>query len=153
MGNKSKWMQNQSCGKYCRHRVPQKKGTVPDNIGCSTLATTSALDGCRIINLNNLQNFIGEISSHSSNCGDEMMLVGESRDGLASILTAQCNSCQMVTDFPTSSKVCGPTGNRRWKCNLDAVWGQMGIGGGLQESMAVLGVPTMTIKTFQSTEK
>ena len=80
-----------------------------------------------------------------------MMLVGESRDGLASILTAQCNSCQMVIDFPTSSKVCGPTGNRCWKCNLDAVWGQMGIGGGychLQESMAVLGVPTMTKKNI-----
>ena len=77
-------MQNQSRGKYCRRRVPQKKATVPDDIGCSTLATTSALDECRIINLNNLQHFIGEISSHSSNCEDEIILVGESRDGLAS---------------------------------------------------------------------
>ena len=126
---------------------------LPDDIGCSTLATTSALNGCRIINLNNLEHFIGEISSHSSNCGDEIILVGESRDGLASILIEQCNFCQI--DFPTCSNVCGPTGNRHWKYNLDAVWGQMAIAGGychLQESMAVLSVPTMTKKPFKCNE-
>ena len=39
MGNKSKWMPNQSCGKYCRHRVPLRIVTVPDDTGCSALAT------------------------------------------------------------------------------------------------------------------
>ena len=55
---------------------------------------------------------------------------GKSRDDLASILTAQCKSCQMTIDFPTSAKVCGLTSNSRWECNLSAFWGQMAIGGG-----------------------
>ena len=153
MGNKSKWMANRSRGKYARRRIVAKVPDVDTPTGCSTSPT---LDGCRIINLDNLQNFIGKISSHSSSCGDEITLSGESRDGLASILTAQCKSCQMTIDFPTSSKVCGPTGNKRWECNLSAVWGQMAIGGGhhhLQESMGALGIPTMTKKSFKATEK
>ena len=44
----------------------------------------------------------------------------------------------------------------RWESNLAAVWAQMVTGGGhatLQETMSVLGVPTMTKKTFMATER
>ena len=44
----------------------------------------------------------------------------------------------------------------RWETNLAAVWGQMATGGGhamLQETMSVLGVPTMTKKSFMTTER
>lgn len=154
MGNKSKWVPNTSRGKYARRSIKPK---VPDNDQSTSYSTIPpTLDGCRIINLDSLQIFIGRISSHSSSCGDEISLSGESRDGLASILTAQCKSCQLTIDFPTSSKVRGPTGNSRWECNLSSVWGQMAIGGGhhhLQESLGALGIPTMTKKSFKATEK
>ena len=48
------------------------------------------------------------------------------------------------------------SGGRYWECNLAAVWGQMDTGGGhatLTESMAVLGIPSLTKKSFMSIEK
>ena len=81
---------------------------------------------------------------------------GESRDGLASILSTSCSTCGDVIQLETSDKVQGPRGYRRWECNLAAVWGQMSTGGGhtqLQETMSVLGVPVMTKKSFIRTEK
>ena len=59
----------------------------------------------------------------------------------------------MEIAFPTSSR-CGS--GMRWECNLAAVWGQMATGGGhssLNESLSVLGVPTMGKKAFMATEK
>ena len=153
-----KFNTNQCRGKY-RHgryrRSGSSKSTTPDDATVPSQCST-ALEGCRIINIAQLKEFMEQISKHSSSCKEEVTLVGESRDGLASILKAQCTSCNMTIDFPTSSKVAGPTGNRRWECNLSAVWGQMAIGGGynhLQESMAALGVPIMTKKSFVNTEK
>ena len=48
------------------------------------------------------------------------------------------------------------SGYKRWEVNLAAVWGQMSTGSGhasLKESMAYLGVPVMTKRTFISTER
>ena len=48
------------------------------------------------------------------------------------------------------------SGGRYWECNLAAVWGQMVTGGGhvpLTESMAVLGIPSLTKKAFMTIEK
>lgn len=78
------------------------------------------------------------------------------RNGLASVLIARCNSCGKEITFPTSSKVSGQGGAKRWECNLAAVWGQMSTGGGfatLRESMSALGVPVMTKKSFIETER
>ena len=50
----------------------------------------------------------------------------------------------------------GMSGYKRWEVNLAAVWGQMSTGSGhasLKESMAYLGVPVMTKRTFISTER
>ena len=44
----------------------------------------------------------------------------------------------------------------RWECNLAAVWGQMSTGGGhskLEETLSVIGVPVMTKKRFNDTER
>uniref|UniRef100_A0A1X7VKX9 Mutator-like transposase domain-containing protein n=1 Tax=Amphimedon queenslandica TaxID=400682 RepID=A0A1X7VKX9_AMPQE len=104
-------------------------------------------EGCRIINLSNLKDFTKNISEHSAVCGGEVVLNGEiATNGLASILVAQCRLCNLKIDFPTSSKASGITGNKRWECNLSAVWGQMATGGGynhLQESLGSLGVPVL----------
>ena len=83
------------------------------------------------------------------------MLNGESRDGLASILTAHCATCQHTIKFQTSKKVKGPKSYHRWECNLAAVWGQMSTGGHsqLEETMSVVGVPVMSKASFIDTEK
>ncbi len=91
-----------------------------------------------------------------SKCGGTINLVGEKRQGLASILYSECLKCGHRIQLETSEKVMGPKGYTRWECNLAAVWGQMASGGGhssLQETMSVLGVPTMGKKCFIETER
>ena len=112
------------------------------------------LTGNRIINLHLLKNFTAEITKHASECGGEVKLSGEhNQRGLASILSATCTTCDMKISFQTSPVV---QGSKKWQINLAAVWGQMATGGGystLQESMAVIGVPVMTKKSFIATER
>ena len=76
---------------------------------------------------------------------------GETRQGLASILTGQCSVCKHSIVLETSPKVKDPQMYCRWECNLAAVWGQMATGGGhshLEETMSVLGVLVMTQASF-----
>ena len=155
MGNKkNKKNFNAHRGK-CRRKPPSKlKHKCTPELGSSS----------RIINLQQLANHISEVTTHAAGCSscvdsgsDAVTLVCEkSRQGLASILVARCNGCGKEFPFSTSSKVhCLPDGHVRWECNIAAVWGQMSIGGGfspLEESMATLGVPVMTKKTFIQTE-
>lgn len=112
--------------------------------------------GSRIININKLYDHISDITKHAAKCGSEMTLVGETREGLASIFACSCISCGHNIVLQTSEKVVGPKGYRRWECNLAAVWGQVSSGGGhtpLMESMSVLGIPVMAKKSYASTEK
>ena len=91
-----------------------------------------------------------------SKCGGTINLIGERRQGLASILYSECTKCGHKIQLESSEKVMGPKGYTRWECNLAAVWGQMASGGGhssLQESMSVLGIPTMGKKCFTETER
>ena len=118
--------------------------------------THVSIEGSRIINIDKLLLFIDRLTSHTVQCGGAVILQGEVRDGLASILSTSCSTCGDVIQLETSDKVQGPRGYRRWECNLAAVWGQMSTGGGhtqLQETMSVLGVPVMTKKSFIRTEK
>jgi len=101
-----------------RHVYCKKKGA------CRKLATSvqlpseddrgetsrSAVEGSRIINLSQLQLYIDDLSKHSSDCGGSIILCGETRNGLASILESKCSSCQETIAFETSEKVKGPKG-------------------------------------------
>ena len=86
-----------------------------------------------------------------------IILFGElTRAGLASILSSRCAGCLQEFRFSTSSKVQGMTGGKCWETNLAAVWGQMRTGVGhtpLAETMAVLGVQTMSKQSFMYTER
>ena len=116
----------------------------------------AGLEGSRVINLEKLQQYTDDLIAHSALCEGSITLSGETRDGLASILSGHCSSCQHTITFQTSKKVKGPKGYRRWECNLAAVWGQMSTGGGhsqLEESMSVVGIPVMTKKSFIHTER
>ena len=114
------------------------------------------LDGSRIVNLEKLQEYINKLAIHATQCGGEILMSGEKRNGLAVIISTCCSKCSHTIPLETSHKVKGPRGYRRWECNLAAVWGQMSTGGGhskLSETMSVLGVPVMSARHFINTER
>ena len=116
----------------------------------------AGLEGSRVINLDKLQQYTDDLVNHSSRCKGSIRLTGETRDGLASILSGYCSTCQHTITFETTKKVKGPRGYRRWESNLAAVWGQMCTGGGhsqLEESLSTVGVPVMTKASFVHTER
>ena len=69
-------------------------------------------------------------NEHSLKCSGSVTIAGESREGLASILSSRCSICHHTIIFATAEKVKGPHGYSRWECILAAVWGQMTTGGG-----------------------
>ena len=112
--------------------------------------------GSRIINLDKLQGYTESIRAHSSHCEGSIVLSGETRHGLASILRGYCPACSHTITLETSPKVKGPRGYSQWECNLAAVWGEMVTGGGhsrLEESLSVVGIPVMTKASFIATER
>ena len=120
--------------------------------------------GSRIIELNNLQNYVGDISKHvlicpkSSELHDNqspIKLLGEvKRQGLHSVVAAECQGCHKVFHLGGSSKL--PVNESfHYDINVRAVWGEMSTGGGvshLNESLATMGFPGMTQTTFTSIE-
>ena len=71
------------------------------------------LEGSRIVNLYKLQQYTDRLTHHSSNCNGSMVLCGEGRDGLASVLTAKCSTYGISFNLETSKKVKGPRGYYR----------------------------------------
>lgn len=141
---------------YKRHKKDkkkEKKSAPAQKSACTISACT--IHGSRIININQLGEYINVITKHSAECGGEVTLIGEKRDGLASILNTKCNKCDHSIAFATSSKVKGPKGIMRWESNLAAVWGQMATGGGhasLSSTMSMLGIPVMAKGSFTPTQ-
>ena len=89
-------------------------------------------------------------------CQGSIVLSGEVRNGLASVLSGRCSACKHTVKLQTSKKVNGPRRYSRWECNLAAVWGKMATGGGhsqLEETMSIVGVPVMTGVSFIQTER
>ena len=73
-------------------------------------------------------------------------------DGFASVVESRRGAYSHTIQFGSSLRVKGPTGYRRWECNLAAVWGQMSTGGGHSNLVSVLGIPIMVKKNFIQTE-
>ena len=106
--------------------------------------------------MHRLQTYMHELNEHPTHCKGSVVLAGEVREGLASILSCHCSTCGYTITLETAKKVRGPRGYSRWECNLAAVWGQMVTGGGhshLAETMSVLGVPVMTKSSFIQSER
>ena len=76
---------------------------------------TAGLEKSRVINLDKLQQYTDDLVAHSTYCDGSITLSGETRDGLASILSGRCTTCQHTITFETSKKVKGPKGYRRWE--------------------------------------
>ena len=106
--------------------------------------------------MHRLQQYMHDLNEHATKCEGPVVLTGEVREGLASIMSSRCSTCSHTITLETADKVKGPRGYSRWECNLAAVWGQMATGGGhsqLKETMSVLGVPVMTKATFIQSER
>ena len=82
-------------------------------------------EGSRIINMDKLKQYINDLTLHASRCGGSVVLSGETRYGLASIITLKCSECGHTVTLETSPKVKGPSKHTRWECNLaaDDYWG------------------------------
>ena len=114
---------------------------------------TDTIAGCRIINIQKLQQYIGQLTAHTTKCGGSVVISGGSRDGLASILSTKYSVCGHTIALETAQKVVGPDEYRRWECNLAAVWGQIATSGGhsqLEETMSVLGGPCYVKKQLHA---
>ena len=118
MGNKK----NKTNKKNSSHRHAYFKKRVPTKLRMASTRTTitatdthkkATLDGSRIVNLEKLQQYTDRLTQHSAHCDGSVVLYGESRDGLASILTAECGTCGISFNLDTSKKVKGPRGYSR----------------------------------------
>ena len=120
---------------------------------------------CRIINLSLLNKHTNNVAKHVATCqpciakaisSQECTFISdEKHHGFASVISSKCGGCGKVIPFSTSTKLTDSGGGQQWTNNFAAVWGQMVVGGGfnhLQESMSVLGIPTMCKNSFMATE-
>ena len=137
-----------------RHVYKKKKLPWQDQKNKDTQKQTVNLEGSRLVNIDQLQEYTDELNRHAMQCQGSIVLSGELRNGLASVLSGRCSACKHTVKLQTSKKVNGPYS--RWECNLAAVWGKMATGGGhsqLEETMSVVGVPVMTGVSFIQTER
>ena len=62
----------------------------------SLVAPQCSIDGCRILNIAELSKAVHEMTAHSAICGGACVLEGETRSGLASMLSAACSKCHRM---------------------------------------------------------
>jgi hypothetical protein len=67
------------------------------------VTTPNTITGCRIMNMEQLCESVGTLTSHSAQCGGKCLIEGESmHSGLAVILQASCSKCHKIFSFWTS---------------------------------------------------
>lgn len=124
------------------------------------------LDCNKIVNLEQLQNHISEITLHTAMCdkGRKLALIGLppvkliteiSVDNLASVIVAQCKGCHLKFNLETSKNITMPDGTYRKEINVRAVWGTMVTGGGaasLNETLGTMNLNQIKQTTFSKIE-
>lgn len=130
MGNNKNKLHHQNNHRhlYTKKKFPWKSKKSPPKIHEHPEKTL--MNGSRSINLDKLQQYTANLSAHASHCQRSMLLYGETRQGLASILTGHCSICDHTIYSAVITKVEGPEGYSQWECNLAAVWGGMVTGRG-----------------------
>ena len=68
------------------------------------------LQGSRVVDLENLQQYTDDRHQHSAACKGSINFTSERRDGLASVFGGECSECLTDFSFETSKKVKGPQG-------------------------------------------
>ena len=113
MGNKRYRKNDNSHRRVYKKRKGKRKVKEKDRAEEDHRNTDDSIKGSRIINMEQLQQYTEDLRQHSIQCEGTITLTGETREGLASILTGSCSSCQHTITFQTSKKVKGPKGYRR----------------------------------------
>ena len=120
----------------------------------------------RLINLNNLQDHVSELSMHAATCkkASELALQGQSpiilnseidNYGLASVLCAICKGCHREIIMKTSPVLNISKQSRHFDVNVRAVWGTIATGNGqshLNELLGTTDSPGMNQRTFNKIE-
>ena len=126
MGNwKNRRIQRHSNRYVFVHRKPVQKYKI--NIQATTLheqgnnVHNCSIEGSCIINIAQLQQYVNELAAHTTQCGGGIVLMAETKEGLASILSSRCTKCSHEIVLGTSPKIKGPKGYQRWECSLSTV--------------------------------
>lgn len=109
------------------------------------------LSGRRIVNLSHIITQARRLENHACKAKNpgHFSFKSEKREGLASILKFQCESCKETRSIHTDNK---PTN----EINLAATWGTMAIGKGhyhMEEMLSTMHIPTPSAATFKKYEE
>ncbi|OWF41646.1 hypothetical protein KP79_PYT25043 [Mizuhopecten yessoensis] len=121
--------------------------------------------GYRIINLDQLQNHVAQLSLHACTCPQAISLAAKGISpikletelrtlGLASVLQAKCAGCNYLLNLETSKRI-EKDNCISYDINVRAVWGCMATGNGaahLTELLGTMDSPSMTRRTFSKIE-
>ncbi len=125
MGNKknkknNKYSTHKSRRVYIKKKLPAervltKKGDQKrDQHLSSREGNSSGIgQGSRIIDVDKIKEYTDKVANHAKNCDGSIELHSESRNGLASVFTGECSTCQHTATLETCKKVKGPKGYSR----------------------------------------
>ncbi len=69
--------------------------------------------GSRIVNVEKIKEYTDKVAKHAKKCDGSIMLCNESRNGLASVFTGECSTCQHTAILLKKWKAQkGTTGNK-----------------------------------------
>ena len=116
MGNKNSKRPHVNNGKFKKCKQPQRweiqqesgEGSSSGSDNQDTATVHVAVDGARIVNIEQLGKYTKELSRHVAQCEENtgsVAVLGEKRDGLASILSTECTGCGYKINLKTSPKV------------------------------------------------
>ncbi len=123
MGNKK----NGRNKKYCMHksrrayvkkklpmRRPVEKKVLQERSGGEANSPPGlVIQGSRLANIDKVNEYANQVARHAASCEGSMELKRESRNGLASVFTGECSTCEHTVTLETSKKVKGPKGYNR----------------------------------------
>lgn len=121
----------------------------------------------RIINLEELSDYVAAISSHAATCkrasalalsgSEPFQMCGITKDmGLAAFLQSRCEGCWTKWRLKTSPHLEVDGAKKHFDINVRAVWGVTASGGGaykLNEQLATMAIPGISGNTFAKIEE
>ncbi len=120
MGNKKnrrnkKYSMHKSSRAYVKKKLPSRKPVEkiqPESTGEAS-SSGFVMQGSRVVNIENMKEYAAEVARHAASCGGSIDLTCESRNGLASVFSGECSTCEHSVTLETSKKVKGPKGYNR----------------------------------------
>ncbi len=105
-----KYSTHKSKGAYIKKKLPHKRKLHTTKVarGSSDKDISVIGQGSRIVNVEKLTQYTERMNEHATRCDGSISLHTESRDGLASVFTGECSTCQHKITLETSRKVKGP---------------------------------------------